>query len=79
MVLSGLKVRTNFVLKWTGCIFILIGAILTSINVYPLNLFILNLGTIFYVLWSYRVKEPSVFVVNLGLFIIYLIGSIHAG
>ena len=74
-----MKVSTNFVLKWTGCFLILAGAVLTSINIYPLNLFVLNSGTIFYMFWSYRVKEASVFVVNLGLFIIYLIGSIHAG
>ena len=60
--------------KWTGCALVVIGAILTAINIYPLNLIVLNSGTLIYMIWSWRVKEMSVFVVNVSLTLIYTIG-----
>ena len=60
--------------KWTGCAFVVAGALLTAINIYPLNLIVLNTGTLIYMIWSWRVKEMSVFVVNLSLTLIYTIG-----
>ena len=62
--------------KWTGCALVVTGAILTTLNIYPLNIIILNLGTIIYMVWSWRVKEMSIFVVNLSLTLIYTLGIV---
>ena len=62
--------------KWTGCALVVAGAFLTAINIYPLNLIVLNSGTFIYMIWSWRVKEMSVFVVNLSLTLIYTIGIV---
>ena len=62
--------------KWTGCALVVAGAILTALNIYPLNIIILNSGTIIYMIWSWRVKEMSVFVVNVSLTLIYTLGIV---
>ena len=60
--------------KWAGCALVVSGAVLTTVNIYPLNLIVLNSGTLLYMIWSWRVKEMSVFVVNLCLTLIYTFG-----
>ena len=62
--------------KWAGCALVVAGAFLTAINIYPLNLIVLNSGTFIYMIWSWRVKEMSVFVVNLSLTLIYTVGIV---
>tara|TARA_R100000657_G_C4593949_1_gene51935 strand:+ start:265 stop:522 length:258 start_codon:yes stop_codon:yes gene_type:complete len=64
------------ILKWAGCSFVILGALLTAFNIYPLNLLILNIGIIFYVIWSILVKEYSILVLNVVLFVIYLVGYV---
>ena len=64
------------ILKWAGCGFVILGAMLTAFDIYPLNLLILNIGIIFYVIWSILVKEYSILVLNVVLFIIYLVGYV---
>jgi len=64
------------ILKWSGCGFVIVGAILTAFNIYPLNLLILNLGIVCYVIWGIMTKEYSILVLNVVLFVIYLVGYI---
>tara|TARA_E500000318_G_C3516732_1_gene194650 strand:+ start:274 stop:531 length:258 start_codon:yes stop_codon:yes gene_type:complete len=66
------------IIKWQGCVFVIAGAVLTAFNIYPANLIILNLGIIFYIAWSILVKEPSILVLNIVLFLIYLIGYLYS-
>ena len=66
------------IIKWQGCAFVIAGAVLTAFNIYPANLIILNLGIIFYIAWSILVKEPSILVLNIVRFLIYLIGYLYS-
>ena len=67
------------IIKWQGCALVIAGAVLTAFNIYPANLVILNLGILFYIAWSILVKEPSILVLNIVLFVIYLIGYVSNG
>jgi len=70
------KILIEKIIKWQGCVLVIAGAVLTAFNIYPLNLIILNLGIIFYIAWSILVKEMSILVLNVVLFVIYLVGYI---
>jgi len=70
------KILVEKIIKWQGCALVIAGAVLTAFNIYPLNLIILNLGIIFYIAWSILVKEMSILVLNVVLFVIYLVGYI---
>jgi len=50
------------------------GAVLTSINNYPLNLFVLNTGSIFWIIWAILDKRWSIGLVNMVLVLIYFLG-----
>jgi len=64
----------NTIIKWTATAIVLFGAILTSLNIYPYNIYVLNVGTSLFLLWSIRVREPAMIAVNAGLLLIYLFG-----
>ena len=64
----------NFYLKWVACIVTLAGAVLTSLNIHPENIYLLNLGAILYFIWGYRIREMNLVVINAGFIIIYAIG-----
>jgi hypothetical protein len=66
----------NNFLKWTATAITLIGAILTSMNLHPFNIYAFNIGCLFWILWGIRIKELSVVLVNTGLLLIYLIGAL---
>jgi hypothetical protein len=68
----------NFILEWVACAVTLSGAALTSFNVYPLNTLVLELGSLLYIVWSIRVRRPSLILVNGVLFLIYLPGAYKA-
>ena len=67
------------IIKWQGGALVIAGAVLTAFNIYPANLVILNLGILFYIAWSILVKEPSILVLNIVLFVIYLVGYVSSG
>lgn len=66
----------NFYLKWSATAVTLLFAVLTSLQVTPLNLYIANISSLMWVMWSARVKEWSLVVVNTGLLGVYLFGMI---
>ena len=43
-------------IKWVGTIFVLIGILLTNVNIYPLNIFIHGLGVIFWTAFGFMSK-----------------------
>ena len=67
----------NSVLKWTACFITLAGALATSLQIDPLNIYLLNVGSILYLIWSVRIKEASLVVINAGLLLIYIVGVLH--
>ncbi len=67
------------VLKWTACAVTLAGAICTAFRIDPMNIYLLNLGALLYLIWSVRIREWNLVVINAGLLIIYLAGLIYTG
>ena len=64
-------------LKWLGTSFTILGALLTSLGSYdPYNVAAFNLGAVFWLWASIRMREASLITVNAVLLTIYLFGSI---
>ena len=66
--------QSNFYLKWSACVITLIGAVLTSLRIDPLNIYLLNVGAILYFVWGYRIREWNLIVINAGFILIYAVG-----
>lgn len=66
----------NRILSWAGCASTLLGAVCTSLGWDPENIILLNSGAALYLVWSIRVREWSLVLVNGGLLAIYLFGAI---
>lgn len=64
----------NNLIKWAATTVTLVGALLTSLNYTPENIYILNLASIVWLIWAIRIKENSLIAVNLGMLAIYAIG-----
>ena len=64
----------NTWLKWSACVVTLAGAILTSLRIDPLNIYLLNCGAILYFVWGLRIREWNLIVINAGFILIYAIG-----
>jgi hypothetical protein len=64
-------------LKWLGTGFTILGALLTSLgNWDPYNVLAFNLGAVFWLWASIRMRELSLITVNAVLLTIYAVGSI---
>jgi hypothetical protein len=64
-------------LKWLGTGFTVLGALLTSLgNWDPYNVTAFNLGAIFWLWASIRMREASLITVNAVLLTIYVFGTI---
>ena len=68
----------NNILKWAATAITLIGAVLTSLNIYPLNVIAFNIGSVLWLIFAVRIKEPSLIVVNSGLLLVYVAGLAKA-
>lgn len=68
----------NNILKWVATAITLIGAVLTSLNIYPLNVIAFNIGSVLWLIFAIRIKEPSLIVVNTGLLLVYIAGLVKA-
>jgi hypothetical protein len=65
-----------FYLKWLATIVVIMGAIATSINMYPLGPILLNLGSLIWLIVSIIWREWSLIVINATLLVIYSVGLI---
>ena len=61
-------------LKWIGLVLTISGALLTSFEVTPWNVYTLNLGSIAYFTWACRIRDLNLMLVNGGLLAIYCVG-----
>lgn len=64
------------VLKWIACAVTLAGALCTSLQIDPLNIWLLNGGALLYLIWSVRIREWSLVTINAGLLLIYIVGLV---
>jgi hypothetical protein len=66
--------RLTVGLKWAGTVITLAGALCTSLRIDPLNVYLLNLGSLVFVFWALRIRDRAMITVNAGLLAIYIVG-----
>lgn len=66
----------NSILKWTATGFTIAGAAAVSLGIDPLNIWLLNIGSICWMIWAFRIKESSIIAVNGAMLAIYAGGLI---
>lgn len=66
----------NSVIKWTATVITVLGALAVANSWDPLNIYLFNIGSILWVWWAVRIKEPSIIVVNLAMLAVYVYGFI---
>jgi len=71
-----MKKDTTFYLKWLATLVTIVGAICTSINLYPLGPALLNFGALLWLIVAIKWKEWSLIVINATLLAIYTIGLV---
>ncbi len=67
-------INFDFVLKWTACLVTLGGALCTALRIDPMNIYLLNAGAFLYLVWSVRIREWNLIVINAALLTIYCVG-----
>ena len=68
--------KLDFYLKWTATAFICVGALLISLNIYPVGPIVSLCGTAVWLVVSVMWKEKSLILVNSVVLIIYTVGLI---
>jgi len=61
-------------IKWVATVITLSGAVLASINIYPLSALTLNLGSLLFLIWAILIRDRAMITVNAGLLAIYTVG-----
>ena len=64
----------NTVLKWTACALTLAGALCTANEMHAYNRELFVAGGLLYLIWSVRIKELNLIVINAALVLIYVVG-----
>ena len=77
--LATAKGMINTILKWAGCIVTLAAALLTSFEVLGFNREMFALGATLYLIWSVRIREANLIVINGALLTIYAAGLLIKG
>jgi hypothetical protein len=63
-------------IKWTGTILCLLGILLTSINIYPLNIFIGCIGSALWAWSGYKDDDYALFTVEVVAVALYFSGLV---
>jgi hypothetical protein len=72
----GMNKDILFYLKWLATFVTIVGAVCTSINLYPLGPALLNLGAALWLIVAIKWREWSLIVINATLLLIYTVGLI---
>lgn len=68
--------KLDFYLKWIATTFICMGALLISLDIYPVGPIVSLTGTAFWLVVSIMWREKSLILVNSVVLIIYTVGLI---
>jgi len=60
-----------------ACAVTLSGALCTALRIDPMNIYLLNAGAVLYLMWSIRIREWNLIVVNVALLLIYITGLFY--
>jgi hypothetical protein len=68
------------VLQWIGAGFIMAGHVLNSVgpDAYPYNIVAFTIGTVFFLIWTFRVSNKPQMVVNVVAIITCITGLVKA-
>jgi hypothetical protein len=66
-----------FYFKWVATTVTLIGALLASVNIYPLSAIVLNSGAFLFLIWAVLIRDRAMITVNAGLLAIYTVGLLY--
>lgn len=61
-------------LKWAATWITLGGALCTSLRIDPANVYLLNVGSLLFLWWAFRIQDRAMITVNAGLLAIYFVG-----
>jgi hypothetical protein len=67
----------SFYVKWVATTVTLIGALLASVNIYPLSAIVLNSGAFLFLIWAVLIRDRAMITVNAGLLAIYTVGLLY--
>ena len=67
----------NDILKWTACIVTIAAALCTANEIHTINRELFAAGAVLYLIWSIRIKELNLIVINTALLIIYATGLLN--
>lgn len=74
-----MKFDYEFFLEWTSTALVIIGAVLTAWNVYPLNLAVQFIGNVGWFAVGYLWKKPSLMTIQAVISAIYIAGLVSKG
>jgi len=63
-------------LAWLGTMLLVIGASMTALNIFPMNVYIMVVANGIWLWCGYLWREPSVIGLNFAMTVIYVIGMI---
>ena len=74
------KEKYNEIIQWSGAIFIILGHVFNAMGgtLYPWNIVVFTIGTLFFLLWAYRTQNAAQSVVNVVSIVICIFGLIKA-
>jgi hypothetical protein len=66
--------KTDDIIQWIATIFTIAGATASSLDQFPFNIILFNIGSILWIISAIRIKNIQIIIVNSGLLLIYVIG-----
>ena len=64
--------------EWIGTVIILVGVALTSLNIYPMNLYMGLLGNFAWIIVGWKWRKWSILVIETAIAVMYMAGIILA-
>jgi len=71
--------KVEFCFEWISTFILLAGAALTSLNIYPMNVFLSLAGNLGWLVVAVAWRKPSLIVIQLVITVIYVAGLIDKG
>ena len=75
-----MKMKLDDVIQWVGCLFLVGGHSLNAVGpaVYPWNIVAFTLGTLMFLIWSFRQRNAPQMTVNLVSITLCVVGLLQA-
>ena len=75
----GMKIDSEFFLEWTSTALVILGAVLTSWNIYPMNLAVQFVGNVGWFIVGYMWRKWSLMTIQAIISVIYIVGFLTKG